>query len=100
MGITEMVRSSYLGPFNPAFRPNKFMHEAMDKFLPSNAHEIASGRLHVSLTRLRDKKNVVINYFETREDLFQVLRFCNTLYHLSVGLSLCFKTKRFHRVKE
>ena len=47
--------------------------EGLQKFLPANAHEIVSGRLHISMTRVYDGKNVIISQFNSREDLLQAL---------------------------
>ena len=39
-----------------------------------DAHKTCSGRLYVSLTRWKDGKNVLVNQFDTREELIQVIR--------------------------
>lgn len=44
----------------------------MREFLPDNAHELATGRLFVSLTRVTDRKNVVVSEYATKEELIQV----------------------------
>nr|CAD7409562.1 unnamed protein product [Timema cristinae] len=41
--------------------------------LPQDAHLRTSGKLHISLTRVYDGKNVVVNEFHSREELIQVL---------------------------
>lgn len=43
------------------------------QFLPDDAHLRVSGKLHISLTRVYDGKNVIISHFESREDLLQAL---------------------------
>jgi hypothetical protein len=40
--------------------------------LPDDAHERVSGRLHISLTRVYDGKNVIVSEFSSKEDLLQV----------------------------
>ena len=42
----------------------------IETLLPDNAHELATDRLHISMTRKR--KNVMVSQFETREDLLKV----------------------------
>ena len=41
--------------------------------MPDDAHVRVSGKLHVSLTRVRDGKNVIVSQFDSREELIQVL---------------------------
>lgn len=43
------------------------------QILPQDAHIKVSGKLHISLTRVRDGHNVIVSHFETREDLLQAL---------------------------
>ena len=50
----------------------KYLKDGLEEFLPDNAHEIATGRLHISLTRVSDRKNVIVNQFDSKEDLIQV----------------------------
>lgn len=40
--------------------------------LPDDAHERVSGKLHISLTRVYDGKNVIVSEFSSKEDLLQV----------------------------
>uniref|UniRef100_A0A8D0E7C8 PNPLA domain-containing protein n=1 Tax=Salvator merianae TaxID=96440 RepID=A0A8D0E7C8_SALMN len=41
--------------------------------LPENSHQMATGRLYVSLTRLIDGQNVVVSEYSSKEELIQVL---------------------------
>lgn len=49
--------------------------DALSKFLPANAHQLASGKLHIILTRLRDWNCVVVSEFTSKEDIIQVRAF-------------------------
>lgn len=49
--------------------------EALSKFLPANAHQLASGKLHIILTRLRDWNCVTVSEFASKEDIIQVRAF-------------------------
>lgn len=40
--------------------------------LPDDAHKRVSGRLHISVTRVSDGKNVILSQFDSKEDLIQV----------------------------
>ncbi|OXB84497.1 UNVERIFIED_CONTAM: hypothetical protein H355_010924, partial [Colinus virginianus] len=45
--------------------------DALHKFLPANAHQLASGKLHIILTRLRDWNSVMVSEFASKEDIIQ-----------------------------
>ena len=82
------ARKGTLGPFSSHFDPNTWLREGLDRDLPEDAHiqvgmpEVkkcnnlvpsqASGRLHVSLTRVYDGQNILVSQFDTREELIQV----------------------------
>ncbi|CAG9819778.1 unnamed protein product [Phaedon cochleariae] len=71
--VTTEARSRSLGAFSPSFNINSLLLENLEKFLPDDAHVRCSGKLHVSLTRVHDGKNVVVSHFDSREELIQVL---------------------------
>lgn len=50
----------------------KILKDILNKYLPTNAHQLVSGKLHVILTRLHDWRSVVVSEFASREDLIQV----------------------------
>ena len=77
LDIALKTRSCYLGPLTPGFNISEYVRMLLDDFLPYNAHVTASGRLHISLTRVNDRKNVIINQFDHREDLIQVFTVIN-----------------------
>ncbi|NXR41749.1 PLPL1 protein, partial [Zosterops hypoxanthus] len=49
----------------------RFLRNTLEKFLPPNAHELVSGKLHIVLTRLHDWRNVTVSEFASREELIQ-----------------------------
>ncbi|NWQ88987.1 PLPL1 protein, partial [Burhinus bistriatus] len=51
----------------------KIVKAILNKYLPTNAHELVSGKLHVILTRVRDWRSVVVSEFASREDLIQAI---------------------------
>jgi patatin-like phospholipase domain-containing protein 2 len=71
--IAIRARSRVLGPLHPTFNIVDIIRNGLRRILPPNAHEICSGRLFISLTRWKDNKNVIINQFDSREELIQVL---------------------------
>ena len=42
------------------------------QFLPDDAHIRVNGKLHISLTRVYDGKNVIVSQFNSKDDLMQV----------------------------
>ena len=61
-----------LGPFSSAFDPVAIIRKMFTRFLPENAHQLASGKLHISLTRVSDWKNVVVSEYKSKRDLIDV----------------------------
>lgn len=71
--LTDEARGHPLGPFNPQFDLVGSLRKCLQLYLPSNSHKIASGRLYISVTSLKDRKNAIISEFESTEELIQVL---------------------------
>lgn len=83
--LALQARSRTLGPLSPSFHLVENLRQALWNFLPSNAHEIASGRLFVSLTRVRDQKNVLVSQFTDKNDLIDAL-ICSCFIPLYCGI--------------
>lgn len=73
LNTASKARSNTLGPLHPRFDINQVLLDGLKRVLPHNAHEIVSGRLFVSLTRVSDRQNVVVSEFTSKEDLIQAL---------------------------
>lgn len=71
--LTREARQHPLGPFSPSFNVQHFLLESLMKFLPDDAHIRVSGKLHISLTRVYDGKNVIVSQYNSKEDLLQAL---------------------------
>lgn len=67
------ARSRALGPFHPAFDMNASVREALERYLPDDIHLRVNGRLHISLTRVHDGENIIINEFDSKEDVVQAV---------------------------
>ena len=70
--LTNEARKHPLGPFNPQFDLVGNVRKGLELHLPSNSHKVASGRLFISVTSLKERKNVIISEFDSKEDLIQV----------------------------
>ena len=87
LAIAIEARAHTLGPFHPSFDIQAMVREALERGLPDDAYKKADGRLHVSLTRVDDGKNVIISSFDSNEDLIQVL-LCSCFIPFWSGLRL------------
>lgn len=71
--VAREARTHLLGVFHPTFNLLHFVRDILEEKLPADAHLKASGRLCVSLTRLADRKNLLVTHFHSRDELVQVL---------------------------
>lgn len=71
--ITNLARSFTLGPLDPRFNLHTSLEEVLRNHLPDDAHERATGRLFISLTRIYDKSNVILSEFRYREQLIKAI---------------------------
>uniref|UniRef100_A0A8C4VEU6 PNPLA domain-containing protein n=1 Tax=Gopherus evgoodei TaxID=1825980 RepID=A0A8C4VEU6_9SAUR len=67
------ARKTILGPLSPGCNMLCTIQKRLYKMLPENSHQVASGRLHISLTRVMDGQNVMVSEFSSKEDLIQAL---------------------------
>ncbi|NXB67584.1 PLPL1 protein, partial [Struthidea cinerea] len=70
----------------PGGKMLRLLRGALEKFLPPNAHELVSGKLHIVLTRLRDWRTVTVSEFASKEELIQAVM-CSCFIPLYFGLS-------------
>jgi len=80
--FTKQVMDFTLGPFNPSTNVFHWLKCILHKYLPSDAHCLASGRLGVGLTRLTDGKHLIMSEFQSKEDVIQA-----SFYYWSVVVS-------------
>lgn len=71
--IVNEARRHSLGPFSPSFNIQTCLFEGLQKHLPEDAHKKVSGRLHISVTRVYDGKNVIISDFNSREEVLDAI---------------------------
>ncbi|XP_055854131.1 1-acylglycerol-3-phosphate O-acyltransferase Pnpla3 isoform X2 [Episyrphus balteatus] len=71
--IVNEARRHSLGPFSPSFNIQTCLFEGLQKHLPEDAHKKVSGRLHISVTRVYDGKNVIISEFNSREEVLDAI---------------------------
>ncbi|XP_007892360.1 patatin-like phospholipase domain-containing protein 2 [Callorhinchus milii] len=81
---SKMCREHVLGAMHPTFNMLEVLREAVIRNLPSNAHQLAHGKLFISLTRIPDGENVLVSDFASRDELVQVL-VCSCFFPVYCG---------------
>ncbi|XP_078497357.1 omega-hydroxyceramide transacylase-like isoform X3 [Lissotriton helveticus] len=69
----KKARETMCGPLRPSYNLLHMLRKGLYRLMPANAHQLASGRLHIALTRLSDRKNVLVSDYRSNEELVQVL---------------------------
>ncbi|XP_051884976.1 patatin-like phospholipase domain-containing protein 2 [Pristis pectinata] len=83
--VSKEARKRFLGPLHPSFNMVKMIRSRLYRGLPDNAHELATGRLGISLTRVSDGENVLVTTFNNKEELVQAC-ICSTFIPVYCGL--------------
>ncbi|XP_068959008.1 1-acylglycerol-3-phosphate O-acyltransferase PNPLA3 isoform X2 [Petaurus breviceps papuanus] len=73
MDLARSARKRNLGVLHPSFNMSTYIRDDLNKILPSNAHQLLSGRLVISLTRVSDGKNVLVSDFDSKEEIVDAL---------------------------
>ncbi|XP_054856810.1 1-acylglycerol-3-phosphate O-acyltransferase Pnpla3-like [Eublepharis macularius] len=85
LGLAKEARKRNLGPLHPSFNVMKIMRDGLYKNLPENTHQLLSGKLCISLTRVSDGKNVLVSNFNSKEEVVQAL-LCSSFVPIYCGL--------------
>ncbi|XP_043190453.1 1-acylglycerol-3-phosphate O-acyltransferase Pnpla3-like [Amphibalanus amphitrite] len=73
VAVSRVIQDHIGGPFSPFVSVPVMLRAGLQKNLPDNAHELCSGRLHISVTRLEDGKNAILSHFESKDELITAL---------------------------
>ncbi|XP_073325834.1 patatin-like phospholipase domain-containing protein 4 [Pagrus major] len=71
--FVKQMKAFTLGPLNPSINIFNWLEVILQKYLPSDAHQLANGRLAVAMTRLTDGKLIIMSDFQSKEDVVQAL---------------------------
>ncbi|XP_061862793.1 patatin-like phospholipase domain-containing protein 2 isoform X2 [Colius striatus] len=85
LALAKEARKRNLGPLHPSFNIIKIIRDGLIRNLPENTHQLSSGRLCVSLTRVSDGKNALISNFNSKEEVVQAL-ICSSFVPIYCGL--------------
>ncbi|XP_052020231.1 omega-hydroxyceramide transacylase [Apodemus sylvaticus] len=83
-GLAE-VKKFFLGPLSPSCKMVQMMRRFLYDVLPEDSYKFATGRLHVSLTRVTDGENVVVSEYRSKEELIEAL-YCSCFVPVYCGL--------------
>ncbi|XP_057608023.1 omega-hydroxyceramide transacylase isoform X2 [Chionomys nivalis] len=82
-GLAE-VKKSFLGPLSPSCKMVQMMRQFLYDVLPEDAYKFATGKLHVSLTRVTDGESVVVSEYTSKEELIEAL-YCSCFVPVYCG---------------
>ncbi|XP_042651137.1 1-acylglycerol-3-phosphate O-acyltransferase Pnpla3-like isoform X1 [Tyto alba] len=85
LALAKEARKRNLGPLHPSFNVVKIIRDGLMRNLPENTHQLSSGRLCISLTRVSDGKNALISNFNSKEEVVQAL-ICSSFVPIYCGL--------------
>ncbi|XP_054479954.1 patatin-like phospholipase domain-containing protein 4 [Anoplopoma fimbria] len=71
--FADSVRQQRFGAVTPGYDFMLTLREGIEDILPSEAHRLASDRLHVSITHYTSGRNHIISRFTSREELIKAL---------------------------
>nr|KAF6497130.1 patatin like phospholipase domain containing 3 [Rousettus aegyptiacus] len=71
-GYFRRAMSHSMGVLHPSFNPSQILREQMERYLPANIHQLISGRVFISLTRVSDWGNVLVSEFQTKDEVLDV----------------------------
>ncbi|KAB0396639.1 hypothetical protein E2I00_020169, partial [Balaenoptera physalus] len=86
--LTDLVRSARsrnIGVLHPAFNLSKHLRDGLQRYLPDNVHQLLSGRIVISLTRVADGENVLVSDFRSKDEVVDAL-FCSSFVPFISGL--------------
>ncbi|KAM9785609.1 patatin-like phospholipase domain-containing protein 4 [Neosynchiropus ocellatus] len=73
LNFAKEMKAFSMGPLNPSINIFHWLERLLVKHLPHDAHQLASGRLVVGLTRMTDGEHVSVSEYQSKEDVIQAL---------------------------
>ncbi|XP_060045107.1 1-acylglycerol-3-phosphate O-acyltransferase PNPLA3 isoform X2 [Erinaceus europaeus] len=85
MTIVQTVKIWNIGILHPSLHISKYLRKRLSEELPDNVHQLTSGKLCISLTRVSDGKNVLVSDFESKDEVVDAL-VCSSFIPFFTGL--------------
>ncbi|XP_073070099.1 1-acylglycerol-3-phosphate O-acyltransferase PNPLA3 isoform X2 [Manis javanica] len=76
MGLVQSTRRRNIGIFHPSINVGKQLRKYLHRHLPANVHQLISGKMCISLTRVSDGQNVLVSDFQSKDEVVDAL-FCS-----------------------
>ncbi|KAL1767203.1 patatin-like phospholipase domain-containing protein 3 [Sigmodon hispidus] len=73
MDLVRKARSRNMGTLHPFFNINKCIRDGLQEILPDNVHQLISGKVYISLTRVSDGENVLVSDFHSKDEVVDAL---------------------------
>ena len=67
------AKENMMGSFSPSFSVHEHIKAVFESLLPENVADIVSGKLFVSMTQLRNKKNLLVSEFRDKKDVIEAV---------------------------
>ncbi|TEA32255.1 hypothetical protein DBR06_SOUSAS6610206 [Sousa chinensis] len=83
--LVRSARSRNIGVLHPTFSLNKEVRDGLQKHLPDNVHQLVSGKIVISLTRVADGENVLVSDFRSKDEVVDALS-CSSFVPFFSGL--------------
>jgi len=80
-----MTRDKVIGALSPSSDLAGYVRYQLECCVPQDAHLLVNGKVNISITRVRDMKNVVISHFDSRAEFIDAL-ICAITIPFFVGL--------------
>uniref|UniRef100_A0A8C0WFS4 Acylglycerol transacylase n=1 Tax=Castor canadensis TaxID=51338 RepID=A0A8C0WFS4_CASCN len=73
MDLVRKARRQNISTLHPSFEISKCLRDTLEENLPSNVHQLISGKVGISLTRVSDGKNVLVSDFQSKDEVLEAL---------------------------
>ncbi|XP_059969258.1 1-acylglycerol-3-phosphate O-acyltransferase PNPLA3 [Mesoplodon densirostris] len=83
--LVRSARSRNIGVLHPSFSLSRHVRDGLQRYLPDNVHQLLSGKMVISLTRVADGENVLVSDFRSKDEVVDAL-FCSAFVPLISGL--------------
>ncbi|XP_042884874.1 omega-hydroxyceramide transacylase-like [Penaeus japonicus] len=91
----KRVRKTFLGAFNPYYKLEEPLINALLEVMPADAHIRASGRVFLSLTSVTTFASEVVSQYSSRDELIRAILCCCFLPYLSGFSAPSFRGRRY-----
>ncbi|XP_004642507.1 patatin-like phospholipase domain-containing protein 3 [Octodon degus] len=85
MDLVRKARARNISTLHPSFNLSRHLREGLQEILPDNVHQLISGKICISLTRVSDGENVLVSDFKSKEEVVDAL-LCSCFIPFLCGL--------------